>query len=486
MAENKLRMDSKRLTMIIVCLAIAVIFWFLPAPEPLTQVGMRVLGVFLCTVILLSTVDTVWPAILGVVGLSLTGVVNLNGAISGSLGNWVIYFILMTFIVTHALNEVGFTGRMVAKFMSQKFVQKSPWTLTFSLAIMGMILGALIDQVPAAAFMLAFNAKVYQALGYDKKDVYPHIANIVTIFAVNIGGAMSPISHALIIIGLGIYEATAGAPITLFTYLVYGLPTGIVLFVIMAIIFRAVAKPDFSKFKDFDIKTVLDKQQPMTLREKVVVWVFFITVALWVLPGVLKMIAPKAGFVVWLNQYSITFWAAIAVIVLGVLCIDGKPIVDVRDVVNHHTNWGILLFISIGTYFGSAICDASTGVNAFMSAKIGPMVANVSPIVVVLIIAFATVLMTNFASNVSTITVMTTLGVTLGIGTGIVNPAAIAMVTSFCGSTAYLMPSSFATVAMLHGDEYSNKADIYKYAIIMMIVTPLVVTFLGYNLGCLL
>lgn len=486
MKEQKLRMDSKRLTMILICFAIMIVFWFLPAPAPLTQIGMRVLGVFLGTVIMLSTVDTVWPAIIGVAGLSLTGVVNINGAISGSLGNWVIYFILMTFIVTHALNEVGFTGRMVAKFMSMKFARKSPWSLTFALAIMGMILGALIDQVPAAAFMLAFNAKVYQALGYDRKDVYPHIANIITIFAVNIGGAMSPISHALIIIGLGIYEATAGASISLFTYLLYGLPTGIVLFIVMALIFRFVAKPDFSKFQDFDIRTILDKQEKMTLKEKIVVTVFFVTVALWVVPGILKMIAPTAGFVVWINQYSITFWAACAVIILGILCIDGEPIVDVRDVVNHHMNWGILLFISIGTYFGSAICDPATGVNAFMNDKIGPLVANVSPIVVVLIIAFATVLMTNFASNVSTITVMTTLGVTLGLTTGIVNPVAITMVTSFCGSTAYLMPSSFATVAMLHGDEYSDKGTIYKYAIIMMIVTPLVVTFLGYNIGCAL
>ncbi len=483
MNTQKFQMDSSRLIKILVCLGIALVFWFLPAPAPMTQIGVRVIGVFIATVVLLSTVDTVWPAILGVVLLSLTGVTNLNGAIAGSLGNWVIYFVLMTFILTHALNESGFTNRMVAKFMGQGFVQKSPWTLTISLAAMGMILGAFIDQVPAAAFMLAFNAKVYQALGYSKKDAYPHIANIMTIFAVNIGGAMSPISHALIILGLGVYEASTGSSISLFHYLVYGVPTGLALFLLMALIFRLFARPDFSKFKDFDIHTVLDTQKEMTLREKAVVTIFFCTVALWVIPGILKMFAPQAAFVLWLNKYSITFWAAVAVVVMGILCIDGKPLVDVRDVVNKHINWGILIFISIGVYFGSAICDPSTGVNDFMSAYIGPMVQNVSPTVVVLILAFAAVFMTNFASNVSTITVMTSLGVTLGLSTGVVNPIAIAMVTSFCGSCAYLMPSSFATIAMLHGDEYSNKADIYKYAVIMMILTPIIVTFVGYAIG---
>ena len=483
MKEQKFQMDMKRLVIIACCLAVVLIFWFLPAPEPMTQIGVRVIGVFIVTVVLLSTVDTVWPAILGVVLLSLTGVANLNGAIAGSLGNWVIYFVLMSFIMTHALNEAGFTSRMVAKFMSQGFVQKSPWSMTISLAIMGMILGAFIDQVPATPFMLAFNAKIYQALGYSKKDSYPHIANILTIFGVNIGGAMTPISHSLIILGLGVYEAATGNSISLFTFLMYGVPTGIILFILKVLIFKLLAKPDFSKFANFDIRTVLDEQKPMNLREKTVVAVFFITVALWILPGILKMFAPQAGFVVWLGKYSITFWAALAVVVMGILCIDGKPVIDVRDIVNHHINWGILLFISIGVYFGSAICDKSTGVNDFMSAYLGPMVQNVSPMIVVLILAFAAVFMTNFASNVSTITVMTSVGVTLGLSTGVVNPVAIAMVTSFCGSCAYLMPSSFATIAMLHGDEYSEKSEIYKYAIIMMILTPIIVTFVGYTIG---
>lgn len=94
--------------------------------------------------------------------------------------------------------------------------------------------------------------------------------------------------------------------------------------------------------------------------------------------------------------------------------------------------------------------------------------------------------MTNFASNVSTITVMTGLGVALGMSTGVVNLVAISMVTSFCGSAAYLMPSSFAVIAMLHGNEYSSKNQIYKYGILMMIITPLVVTLIGYSIGTML
>ena len=210
---QKFSMERAKLVKIAICFLIVAIFWVMPAPAPMTTAGIRVIGVFIATVILLSAVDTVWPAMLAVVLLSRTGATTLNGAISGSLGNWVVYFVLMTFIMTHALNESGFTSRLVAKFMSQKFVNRNPWTFTISLGVLGMILGAFIDQVPAAAFMLAFVNRIYQELGYSKDDSYPHITNIITLFGVNIGGAMTPISHSLIILGLGVYEsATACLP----------------------------------------------------------------------------------------------------------------------------------------------------------------------------------------------------------------------------------------------------------------------------------
>ena len=100
---------------------------------------------------------------------------------------------------------------------------------------------------------------------------------------------MTPISHSLIILGLGVYESATGQSISLFTYLLFGIPTGIILFILMALIVRLLAKPDFSKFKDFDVNKVLDQQGPVDLREKLTVFVFFLTVLLWIIPGFLKL-----------------------------------------------------------------------------------------------------------------------------------------------------------------------------------------------------
>lgn len=483
---QKFHMDKKKLITIIACLAIIAIFWFLPPVAPMTVIGNKVIGVFIGTVLLLSLVDTVWPVFLSVILLSRTGVASINTIISNSFGNWIIYFILMSFMMTHALNESGFINRVVAKFMSMKFVTKTPWIFTFSIGMLGMILAAFMDQVPAAAFILAFNNTIYKEMGYTHKDMFPHIANIVAIFGVNIGGASTPISHPLAMVGIGVYESITKQPLSLFSYLVFGVPTGIITFTLMCLLIRTFAKPDFSRFKDFNIQNVLSEQKPMDLKEKTTVAIFFFTVIMWMLPGVLSMFVPNAAFVKTLNTYGITFWALVAVVLMSVISINGEPILHAAKVVNKNINWAILLFVSIGVYLGSAVSDPSTGVGEFVTTNVIPLTENISPIMIVLLFGFVTCLLTNFASNVTSITIMTGVAVTLALGGVALNPAAIALVTTFAGSCAYTFPSGFATVAMLHGDEYSGKPQIFKYGLAMIIITTVIVTFVGYNIAIIL
>ena len=444
---------------------------------------MRVIGIFIGTVLLLSLVDTVWPAILAVALLGRSGVATLNEAIAGTLGSWIVYFILMSFVMTYALNKSGFTDRLVAKFMSMKFVSKSPWTFTISMATIGLILACFMDQIPATAFMLMFANKVYEELGYTKKDAYPHIANILIVYAVIIGGAMTPISHSLAILGMGIYEATTGVSISLFTYMAFGVPTGLVLYIAMVVIIRLTCKPDMSNFKNFDIQKVLKQQGKMQLKEIITVIVFFGTVILWMLPGIASMFT-QAEWVKALNGYGITFWAIISVILMSIISVDNEPIIDLKEVMNKHINWSILIFIAIGVYLGSALSNEATGVSAWITENITPLTASMPPAIVVLIITTAGVCLTNFASNVSTITVMTGVGVTLALASnGAINPAGIALCTTMAGSCAYLLPSSFGCIAMLHGDEYSNSKKIYIYGLIMMLISSLAIAFIGYTMG---
>lgn len=485
MSQGKMKGTQKdhSIPLIILSLAIVVVFWCLPGGETVTDVGMKVIGVFIATVILLSFVNPVWPAFLSVALLSRTGVASLSAITQGSIGNWIFYFILLSFIMTHALNESGFTSRVVGKFLSMPFARKSPWGFTIAMSIACLLIACFVDQCPAIAFVLSFTGALYRELGYTEDDSFPHMMNFVAVYSVIIGGAMTPISHSFALLGIGIYEGATGNTLSLMQYLAFGVPTGLVLFVVMLIIVRLTCRPDFSKFADFDVERVLVKEK-MGKRETFIVVVFFAAVVMWMLPGVAGLFT-DAEWVTYLNNFNITFWAIIAVVLFAVVRIDGKPVLDVEKVVNNNINWGILIFVSIAIYLGSALSADATGINAAITNLISPLTETLSPIVVVLIVSIAGVFLTNFASNVTTITVMTGVGVAVAMGSnGTINPVGMALCATMAGSCAYLLPSSFAGIALLHGDPYSDRKTILKYGFVMMCISSVAIGLVGYQVGC--
>lgn len=482
--QEKFSMKSSQLIKIICCLAIVVVFWILPPAAPITDVGMKVIGVFIATVLMLSLVDPLWPALLALVMLSRTGVMSLNDTIAGSFGSWITYFVVMSFIMTEALNRSGFTSRLVAYYMSRKFVSKSPWVFTYALCLLGMLVGCFMDQVPVTAFFLSFCSKIFKELGYKPGDKYPQLTTMAVIFAVNIGGAMTPISHSLAILGIGIYEGATGNTLNLFTYLAYGVPTGLILFAILAVILRLCVKPDMSKFESFDINNVLEKQKPMDLKEKTIVTIFFVTVLLWMLPGVLKMFMAGSGLVAVLDSFSITFWAIVSVVLMAVITINDKPLIDLKDIVTNRFAWNIIIFISVGVLLGAAVSNDKVGLTAFITENVTPLTAGIHPLLIVLLIGFVTCAMTNFAANVPTITVMTGVGCAIALaGNSGLDPMAVALTTTFAGACAYMMPSSFATIAMLHADDYSDGGMVIRYGLLAVFLTAIVCAFIGYPLA---
>lgn len=487
MEKQIFKMDKKELLKIIFCFLFILVFWFIPPIGEITTIGIRTIGVFIGTILLLSIVDTLWPVFFSFILLNLAGVMSLNEILAGSVGNWIITFVVLSFVLTFALNKSGFTTRLTVWYMSRKFVSKSPWTFVFAYWGISMIVGMFMDQVPAAAFFLAFSAKIIKELGYGPKDKFSNMLTMGSVFAVNIGGAATPISHSLAILGMGIYERATGNPISMFTYLAFGIPAAIIMFILLCIVMRFIMRPDISKFESFDIQRAVGELKPMDLKEKTTVAIFFITVILWILPGAFGLFLPSNHpTIAFLNRFSITFWALLAVVVLAVLRINDKPVVNLKETLEQGFPWGIIYFISIGVLLGSAISNEKVGLTEFMTKNLASMVEGVHPLIIVFIFALVTTIMTNFSSNVTTITVMTTIATTLALSTNTVHPVAIALTTTMCGSLAYVLPSSFAPIAMLHSDENSDGGTVIRYGALMVIISSIVVAFISYNIVAML
>lgn len=101
---------------ILISLAIMVCFKFVPAAEPLTPLGVEVIGIFLGMLYgWLIANDSFWPSIFGLLFLGLSSYSTVPAVLRDGFGNSTVLllfpsFVPKTFIVSTVLNNVGATG----------------------------------------------------------------------------------------------------------------------------------------------------------------------------------------------------------------------------------------------------------------------------------------------------------------------------------------------------------------------------------------
>ena len=139
---------------------------YLPAPDPITPVGMKMLGVFFGLIYFWAFGDVSWPSILGVVVISFSineiyppqGPMVMPGifrAIQESIGNWVIAYLIASLLLTYTLYEVGTIKRLTLWFMTRDFVKKGPWVYTVAFFCTVMFIGLFLDCTVTQVFFLA-------------------------------------------------------------------------------------------------------------------------------------------------------------------------------------------------------------------------------------------------------------------------------------------------------------------------------------------
>ncbi len=458
----------------------------IPPIAPLTNMGMDVLGVFLGTVLLLSLVDTTWPAILSMALFSVTGLMSLEEIISVSFGNWITVFVIMGFVLTYALNCSGFTGRLTAFFMSRKLARRSPWSFTIMFISLAFLAASFMEPSATIVFFLGLSKKIFEELGYQKTDRYPNMVTMAVVFAAGIASSMTPISHPLIVLGLNFYQQATGAPINLISYMWYAVPVGILVFAAMLVMLRLFVKADMSRIANFEVEKVLDKVEPMDRREKITVAVFFGTVVMWLLPAVLSLVAPDWTLSIILSRYTVTVWAIFAVVLLAVIKVDDAPVLDLKRAFTEGVDWNVIFLVAACVLMGAVVTNEAVGLNQFILAVIGPITRILPPALLLLFLVALTSILTNFTSNMTAMVLMLSVGLSLATEGGRVTPLLVTLSIIVTSDFAFIIPSSSNLIGMLYGDEYSNGKMIFKYGCALAVVSVFIVAVFGYSFSHLL
>ena len=489
---QKKTIDAKYIIKSLIGIAIMIIFRFIPAPEPITRAGMNIIGQFVGLIYLWSAVDMLWPTFLGMVmfGLDAKAIypnswqqAGIHEAGQQAFGNWIALFVLGCLLVCYALQKSGTIKRICMAFITSKAARKSPKAFTFMFVLAALVISLFLDVAPAQVFVLTIAHEIFEILGFKKGDKWPKYMAICITYSAVLGFAMTPICHTLPILWMSIYSAIAGVPSNIVLYVAIAAPVGLIIWLFMMFwMFKVIKMTDGAKQLENIDWAKIEAMRPgkMELREKIVVVVSIILVALWVVPSLISLFAPTSAIYLALASLGDSSFLFLAVALLAIIKVDGEPLLDLKEAFAN-IEWLPVVLLAGIMMVATAMGEATTGLPAWISTYIVPLVSGLSPFAMVALIAVLCVILTNVANNVPVGIIFISAGVPMCLQLGI-NPLALAMAVCVGANLAYTIPPAYVPIGICYADPYCEGKTVLKNGIVMCIVSAIVCAVLIYPL----
>jgi len=449
---------------------------FLPGIGGLSAEAMGVLGIFLGTVLLWLFVDITWPSVLALLSLSLLPGVGTAGVITASFGNTTIWFLVFSFLMTFSLSETGFLRRAAMVFLNSRFAGRGPWAFALMFLLAVLALGSFIAPTVTFLLFFALHREMMYAMGLKPGSALAKALMLGIACVTSISCAMTPIAHTFPLMALGFYEAATGNVISYFSYLKIGLPSGIVLFLLSFVLLYLLygRKVKAERVNLAGLK--LQPSQRIGAREMFSALVFFAVVLIWLLSGVLPdSLRGLAGLG--------TVWPAMAgVVLLAAVPIRSKLALDIKKGLTQGVSWNSILLCAAALALGKYLTAEEYGITSLIGRVLQPAMGALGYISALLVLIAATVVMTNFMSNIVTTTVMYNVSAAilpvLALTGTVIQPQTAAILAGLCASLAFATPPAIAHIALAAGSDWAGPKDMLLYGgFLTVLCIPVVLLF---------
>ena len=138
------------------------------------------------------------------------------------------------------------------------------------------------------AFM-PFLEDIFQVLGVKKGGKTGNMIMMGTAFCISLSSGMTAIGHVWPTMAIGYYTAATGNDVNQFQYMAMGIPTGILLIILLILVFKFIYRPDdIHEIKPENAMGLRGTVPKADTKEKIILSVVGLTVFLWVGPSLIK------------------------------------------------------------------------------------------------------------------------------------------------------------------------------------------------------
>lgn len=221
----------------------------LPPFSGLTQLDMRILGVFISLIFAYSCIGFIWPSLIGAIALGLSGYAPVESVITTGVGSFdVTIFVASLFIFSSYIDDCGLSEYIAHLFISRKIAIGRPYVLATLLFLCAYVLGAFISMFAAMVLLWNIFYKICEMVGYGKKQPYPMLVLIGIVFSASLGYAIFPFK-ATQVIALNTLAAAGGPEIDVVRFTAVNIVLGVACILGYLALCKFIFRPDVSKLK---------------------------------------------------------------------------------------------------------------------------------------------------------------------------------------------------------------------------------------------
>ena len=465
----------------IIGVALMALGYILPASAPLTDMGVKVLMIFIGMIYLWCTVNPIGGSLLALFAVSVVGYQPLTGILGTAISNqtWIImFFSIILFVSAIESGMPRYISHGIFK-ATQGIVTGRPMVLVFILMIASFVISALTDIIPTILMFWGICYAIIEELKLSKQDPYSMLLIMATFLGATIGNAALPFKGATIII-ISAFEAASGMKLNYGTYLIVYLITAAIIITLFCLgcklLFRVKMPTDIDGHM-----LASEEIEPMSTSVKahlVAIFAFIILV-------LVSSLLPEGSVAkAWFTNVGTEGLAVLMLIFLFLFKdVDGKPIVPMKRVMGA-VPWGAMFMVMGAVYMAGALKDAEvTGVIPWLKTILTPILGGHSEFIFMAIIVALAMILTCFFHNGALGNMMMPVLFAVADASGY-HSIAIAAVMTMAINIAYLAPSASNWAPLLHANkEYITTKEIWTIGLFFEILAFVVYILIGYPLA---
>ena len=445
---------------------------FLPPFGQITEIGMKVLGVFLGLLWGWIFIDLLWTSLFGFIALGLTGYTSIVESLAAGFGDTNFVMCIVCAVFAASISEIGVTDTIAYWLLGKKVFVGRPWLLIGAILLCSVIMGFGNGGFATVFLLWSITQSIADLSGYEKGAPVLNMMIAFIVYGAMISQNMVPFYGGPLLYG-GFFTKGTGLTIPPGEFFLVGCLYTVLTIVGMVLVARYILKIDASHFSTTEELCEKYKNKKANKYQKVGLVLLIVYFFIVLIPEVVTIL-PYRDF---LRSIGMVGFAVFYMVVFVVWKKDdGQSVLDMNNSFKG-IPWAVMILLAVTYPLAAAMESEDVGITATINQSLIPLLSGLNAttliILTVVILGIITQFMHNIVLGAVFIPIITPLVIEMG-----GNPYTAFFMMYLSLMCAYVTPAGSMMAGLVFGNKDMVRKDAYILGLVFLIVSTIVLIIL--------